>query len=164
MERKNNGQIKGLISNLWLADSFIHRTPLLPNFVQNFKTLSQVVPEKSLTEKVNRQKYKHCDRKIKNNIPPMYFVCRVYNDAAVANVAAVAGVNNAVVAVINVVEVVNVAAVAVVNVAEAAPIHIAAVAFVNVAAIAVVNIAAVEVVNVAAVALIKVAELTDYLP
>ena len=88
----------------------------------------------------------------------------MYNDAAVANVAAVAVVNNAVVAVINGVESVNVAAVAVVNVAEAAPIYIAAVAFVNVAAIAVVNIAAVEVVNVTAVALIKVAELTDYLP
>ena len=98
----------------------------------------------------------------KNNIPPLYFVCRGYNGAAVANVAAV--VNNAVVAVINVVEVVNVAAVAVVNVAEAAPIYVAVVAFVNVAAIAVVNIAAVEVVNVATVALIEVAELTDYLP
>ena len=80
--------------------------------------------------------------KAKNNIPPIYFVCRVYNDAAVANVAAVA----------------------VVIVAEAAPIYVAAVAFVNVGAIAIVNIAAVEVVNVAAVALIKVAELTDYLP
>ena len=52
----------------------------------------------------------------KNNIPTLYFVCRVFNDNAVANVAAVAIVNNAVVAVINIVEVVNVAAVAVVNV------------------------------------------------
>ena len=53
----------------------------------------------------------------------------MYNDAAVANVAAVAVVHNAVVAVINVVEVVNVAAVAVVNVAEAAPIFTFAVSF-----------------------------------
>ena len=88
----------------------------------------------------------------------------MYNDAAVANVAAVAVVNNAIVAVINAVEVVNVAAVAVVNVAEAAPIYVAAVAFVNAGAIAVVNIAAASVGNVAAVALIKIAELTDYLP
>ena len=54
----------------------------------------------------------------------------MYNDAAVANVAAV--VNNAVVAVINVNEVVNDAAVAVVKVADAARIYVAAVAFVNV--------------------------------
>ena len=46
-------------------------------------------------KKVNRQIYKHCDRK---GIP-LYFVCRGYNDAAVAKVAAVAIVNNAVVAV-----------------------------------------------------------------
>ena len=58
-------------------------------------------------------------------------VCRVYNDAAVANVAAVAVVNNAVFAVINDVEVVNVAAVAFVNVAEAVPIYVAVVAFVS---------------------------------
>ena len=41
--------------------------------------------------------------------PPIYFVCRGYNDSAVANVAAVAVVNKAVVAVINVVESGNVA-------------------------------------------------------
>ena len=119
----------------------------LPNFVPNFKTLSQVVPEKSSTEKVNSQINKHCDRKGKNNLPPIYFVCRVNNDAAVANVAAVVVVNNVVVAVISVVKVVNVAAVAVVNVAT----------------IAVVNIAAIEVISVAAFARIKVG-LADYLP
>ena len=53
-------------------------------------------------------------------INPNILVCRWYNEAAVANVTAVAVVNNVEVAVINVVEVVNVAAVAVVNVAEAA--------------------------------------------
>ena len=40
--------------------------------------------------------------KCKNNIPPIYFECRGYNGAAVANVAAVAVVNKAVVAAINV--------------------------------------------------------------
>ena len=64
-----------------------HSTTLsLQNFVPNFKILRQVVPEKSLTEKNNRQIYTHCDRK--------GFVCRGYNDAAVANFAAVAVVNN----------------------------------------------------------------------
>ena len=64
--------------------------------------------------------YKYCDIKGKNNIPPLYFVCRVYNDAAVANVAAVTVVNAVAIAVVNVaaVEVVNVAAVALIKVAE----------------------------------------------
>ena len=140
---------------MWLVLQLI-----ITKLCTNFKTLSQILDGK----KVNRQIYKHSARNGKNNIPPIYFVCRGYNEAAVANVAAVAIVNNAVVAAINVVENVNVATVAVVNVAEAAPIYVAAVAFVDVAAISVVNIAAFEVVNVAAVALIKVAELTDYLP
>ena len=100
-------------------------------------------------KKVNRQIYKHCDRKGKK-YTPIYFVCLGYK------VAAVAVDNNTVVAVIDVVEVVNVAAVAVVNVAETALIFDAVVADVNVAAVAVFNFAA--------VAVIKVAELTDYLP
>ena len=113
----------------------------LPNFVP--KILSQVVSEKSLTEKINRQFiYKHCDRKCKNNIPLYTSYAVGYNDAAVAVV------NNGAVAVINVVEVGNVAAVAVVNFAEAALSYVTAVA----------------VINVAAVAVIKVAEVTDYLP
>ena len=123
---------------------------------KTYKIIRQVVPEKSLTEKVNRQIYKHCDRKGKHFIPPIYFVCRGYKDAAVANVAAVAVVNNIVLSVIDVVEVVNVAAVAVVNVAESALIYDVVVAVVTVAADAVFNFAA--------VAVIKVAELTDYLP
>ena len=100
----------------------------LPNFAPNFKTLSQVVPEKSLTEKKLADTYTNIVTEKAKTIYPLILRCRVYNDAAVANVAAVAVVNNAVVAVINVVEVVNVAAVAVVNVAEAAPIYVAAVA------------------------------------
>ena len=111
-------------------------------------------------EKVNRQIYKHCDRKGKINIPPLCFLCRGYNDVAVANVAAVAAVNNAVVVVIKVVAVVNVAAVAVVYIAEATLIYVAAVAVFNVAAVAVVNVAAITVLNVAAIASIKFAKLT----
>ena len=110
----------------------------------DFKYLSQVVLEKSLMEKVNRQVYKQ--------YTPIYLACWGYNDAAVANVAAVAVFNNVVVAVINV-EVVNVAAVAVVIVAAGASIYVVAV--VNVTAVAVVNVAAVAIVNVAAVAVIK---------
>ena len=44
-ERKRNEQIKGLISNTWLLNSS------LSSFVPNFRVLSQVVAEKSLTEK-----------------------------------------------------------------------------------------------------------------
>ena len=45
-------------------------------FVPNFKILSQVVSEKSLTEKkfTDRQTNKHPYGKGKNYIPPIYFV------------------------------------------------------------------------------------------
>ena len=52
----------------------------LSSFVQNFKILTQIVAEKSLTEKkftdrqTNRQTNKHNYRKGKNYIPPIYFV------------------------------------------------------------------------------------------
>ena len=45
LERKKNGQIKGLISNVWLILCYT-----VPSFVPNLKILGQVVPEKSLTE------------------------------------------------------------------------------------------------------------------
>ena len=64
---------------------------------------------------------------------PIYFVCRGYNDAAVANVTAFSFVNNAVGAAV--------------NMAEAALIYVGAVAVVNVAAAAVVNVAAVAVIT-----------------
>ena len=50
-------------------------------FVPNFKILSQVVSEKSLTEKkfTDRQTNKHPYEKGKNYIPPKYFVYRGYN-------------------------------------------------------------------------------------
>ena len=49
----------------------------LSSFVPNFRILTQVVAEKSLTEKslqTNRQTNKHNYRKGKIYIPPMYFV------------------------------------------------------------------------------------------
>ena len=50
LERKKNEQIKGLISNMWLF--FCYTIQLsLSSFVPNFRVLTQVVPEKSLTEK-----------------------------------------------------------------------------------------------------------------
>ena len=49
--------------------------------IPNSKILSQVVSEKSLTEKkVYKQTIKHSYRKGKNSIPPIYFVCRGYNN------------------------------------------------------------------------------------
>ena len=49
LERKKKGQIKGLISHMWL---FFYTQYNLSNlmFVPNFKNLGQVVPEKSLTK------------------------------------------------------------------------------------------------------------------
>ena len=49
-------------------------------FVPNFIILSQVVSEKSLTEKklTNTHAHKHINRKGKNYIPPIYFVCGGY--------------------------------------------------------------------------------------
>ena len=49
MERKKNGQIKGLISNMWLIFN-THYNLSYQMFVQNFKVLCQVVPEKPLTK------------------------------------------------------------------------------------------------------------------
>ena len=48
----------------------------LSSFVPNFRILTQVVAEKSLTEKklTNRQTNKHNYRKGKNYIPPIYFI------------------------------------------------------------------------------------------
>ena len=46
LERKKNGQIKGLISHMWLIQ--YNLSYLM--FVPNFKILGQVVPEKSLTK------------------------------------------------------------------------------------------------------------------
>ena len=45
--KEKNGQIKGLISNMWL--NFLYTVQLvISDFVPNFKILGQVVPEKSL--------------------------------------------------------------------------------------------------------------------
>ena len=49
LERKKNGQIKGLISHMWLILLYTVQPSYLM-FVPNFKILDQVVPEKSLTK------------------------------------------------------------------------------------------------------------------
>ena len=46
---KKNGQIKELISNMWLIFNTIYNLSY-QMLVQNFKVLCQVVPEKSLTK------------------------------------------------------------------------------------------------------------------
>ena len=49
-EKKKNEQIKELISNIWLF--FVTRyNSSLSSFIPNFRTLTQVVAEKTLTEK-----------------------------------------------------------------------------------------------------------------
>ena len=75
---KKNGQIKGLISHMWLI-LYYNLSYLM--FVPNFKILGQAVPEKSLTKKklTDRQTDRHTYRKSKNYIPPIYFVYRGYN-------------------------------------------------------------------------------------
>ena len=53
MERKKNEEIKGLISKMWLFFVTQYNSSL-PSFVPNFRARSQVVAEKSLTEKNNK--------------------------------------------------------------------------------------------------------------
>ena len=48
-ERKKKGQIKGLISHMWLILLYTVQ-PVIPDIVPNFEILGQVVPEKSLTK------------------------------------------------------------------------------------------------------------------
>ena len=50
LERKKNEQIKGLIINMWLFFVTQYNSSL-SSFVPSFRVLSQVVAEKSLTEK-----------------------------------------------------------------------------------------------------------------
>ena len=75
---KENEQIMGLISNMWLIFVTQYNSSL-SSFVPNFRALSRVVAEKSLIEKkVYRQTAKQTDkhnyRKGKNYIPPIFFV------------------------------------------------------------------------------------------
>ena len=50
-EEKKNEQIKGLISDMWLFFFVTQYNSSLLSFVPNFRALSEVVAEKSLTEK-----------------------------------------------------------------------------------------------------------------
>ena len=67
LERKKNGQIKGLIRICgWF---FVTQYNLsLPSFVPNFKILGQVVPEKSLTENFVREKEKWTNKGTDKNM------------------------------------------------------------------------------------------------
>ena len=49
LERKKSGQIKGLISHMWLIPLYRVQS-VIPDVVPNFNILGQVVPEKSLTK------------------------------------------------------------------------------------------------------------------
>ena len=75
--RERNKQIKGLISNMWLFFVTQYNSSL-SSFVPNFKILTQVVAEKSLTKKkftdrlTDKQADKHNYRKGKNYIPPIF--------------------------------------------------------------------------------------------
>ena len=80
-ERKKNEQIKGLISNMWLGFVTQYNSSL-SSVVQNFRTRSQVVAEKCLTEKkfTDRQTNRQTNiitEKGKNYIPPIFFVTGV---------------------------------------------------------------------------------------
>ena len=55
-----------------MADSFIPYTLSLPNFVPNFKTLSQVVPEKALTEIKLTDRYTNIVTEKAKTIYPLY--------------------------------------------------------------------------------------------
>ena len=50
-EKEKNEQIKGLISNMWLFLFVTQYSSSLSGFVPNFRILTKVVAEKSLTEK-----------------------------------------------------------------------------------------------------------------
>ena len=49
LERKRKGQIKGLISHIWLILLYTVQ-PVIPDVCTKLKILGQVVPEKSLTK------------------------------------------------------------------------------------------------------------------
>ena len=66
LERKKNGQIQELISNMRLILSY---------------TVQLVIPNVCTTHTLT---HKHINRKGKNYIPPIYFVCRGYNKIGIS--------------------------------------------------------------------------------
>ena len=73
---KENEQVRGLISNICGCYFVTQYNSSLPSFVLNFRILSQVVAEKSLTEK---KVYRQTDRqtllqKRQKLYTPIYFV------------------------------------------------------------------------------------------
>ena len=73
---------KQYVADLLLQTFVTQYNSSLSSFVPNFRILTKVVADKSLTEKkftdrqkqTNRQTKKHNYRKGKNYIPPIYFV------------------------------------------------------------------------------------------
>ena len=62
---KKNGQIKGLIRNMWLIFYTQYNLSYLM-FVPNFKILGQVVPEKSLTKNIGEIEKRKIEKEGKN--------------------------------------------------------------------------------------------------
>ena len=83
LERKKNGQIQELISNMWLILCYTVQL-VIPNVrtkFQNPKSSSfrEIFDRKKLTNThTHTHTHKHINRKGKNYIPPIYFVCRGY--------------------------------------------------------------------------------------
>ena len=79
LERKKNGQIKGMISSrrLILSDTVQQGIPNICTKFQNprFSSSWEIFDE----NKVYTQTHKHCYWKDKNYIPPIYFVYWAYN-------------------------------------------------------------------------------------
>ena len=70
-QKKKNGQRNRLISTMWLILLYTVQLIITKyfDFIPNFKILSQAAPKRPLTKNINRQIYKQCDKKGKNNIP-----------------------------------------------------------------------------------------------
>ena len=81
LERKKNGQIQELISNM--RQIFSYTVQLVIQIVctkfQNPKSscFREIFDRKKLT---NTHTHKQINRKGKNYIPPIYFLCRGYNE------------------------------------------------------------------------------------
>ena len=85
LERKKNGQIQELICNMWLILCYTVQL-VIPNVCikfQNPKSSSfrEIFDRKKVNKHTHTHTHKHINRKGKNYIPPIYFVCRGYNQA-----------------------------------------------------------------------------------
>ena len=83
-EKNKNGQIKALISTMWLI--LLNTVQLI---ITKLCTKFQVVPVKSLTEKKLKDRYTNIVTEMAKQYTPYIFRMPGYNDDAVVNVAAV---------------------------------------------------------------------------